>query len=141
MDLVVKVDKGRLRYKITQYKERYTDTFKTLLEIFEIKSQEFQEKFKKYSQKVVEGSLTPDDEEPVPPMTPTDRTEMYDLYLDMLDQHINSFIDIDELLFKRLWKDDWDFIRHHIRTLTSWSSSSSTEISAMADEALLAYMG
>jgi len=115
-ELEIEVSANAVLTKVKEHKERFAKSYKLLLKAFEKKAKVYEAKYHEFTVKVnVKGK------EPVPPPKPEDRTKDYDLYIDMLEQHINDSEDkvgacvtLSETLWKRLWLDKWDWTyRHH----------------------------
>ena len=136
MELKTIIEKEVLLEKLRENKDRYVETRKTLIEVYRKKSEEYQEAYRAYSKKVVEGTLAVDEARPYPPSIPEDRTATYDMYIAMVDLHCDETLEIDSGNFNKLYMDKWDFIKEHIAAMTVWADSAE-ELAP----ALLAYGG
>ncbi len=118
MNLVVKVDPQFLIKKLEYFKSRYTKTRETLLKAYKKKVEKYKKEFNEFTSQVLEGKKIR--EKPVPPAVPEDRTEEYDLYIEMLKHH-TGFVEIDENTFRKIVFDKWNFIKEHIFALQAYS--------------------
>ena len=141
MGFEIEIEKDVLQQQLEQNKERYVSTRKVLVEAYQKKVEIYQKEYTVYSMKVIEGTLQEDDEQPMPPVIPEDRTDTYDWYIKMVQAHSYPKLTIDDQMFKKLYLDKWDFIRSHIMAMTSWSTSTSTWDGSMMADALTAYQG
>ena len=139
MEFNIIIGKEVLLEALNKNKARYVDTREVLVKVYEEKVAEYQVEYAKYSQKVVDGSLTDDDEQPRPPYVPEDRKETYDRYITMVECHCGDTLEIADRMFDQLYRDKWTFITEHIGALTLWASDTST--SSSTSTALLAYTG
>ena len=138
MEFNVIIGKEVLLEALNKNKTRYVNTREVLVKVYEEKSAEYQVEYAKYSQKVVDGSLTEDDEQPHPPYIPEDRGETYDQYIAMVGCHCGDTLEIGDKMFKQLYLDKWTFITEHIQALTVWADN---RTDSSTSGALLAYMG
>jgi len=134
MELKTIIGKEVLLEKLRENKDRYVETRKTLIEVYRKKSEEYQRAYMEYSKKVVESALVEDEGRPYAPSIPEDRTETYNMYIEMVEKHCVDTLEIDSGNFSKLFMDKWDFIREHIAAMTVWADSAE-ELSP----ALLAY--
>jgi len=118
----VAINAKDLLQKLRKNKERFVKSYEALLKAYEKKVIEYQVKYGDYTQKVIRKQLKGEDErEPSAPMRPEDRTKDYDLYIEMLEKHGSLTIELSETLFKRLWKDRWDWTRGYVNLLNAYS--------------------
>ncbi len=136
MGFEITVGKLRLLEQLEKNKVRYVDTREVLVTVYKEKVEEYQREYAEYSQKVVDGLITEDDNQPFAPNIPEDRTETYDRYMTMIECHCDETLVIDDKMFNQLYHDKWDFIRTHIGALQNWASDTDS-----AEVALLAYIG
>jgi hypothetical protein len=107
-------------------------SYNALLKAYEKKVTEFQTKYSDYTSKVIKQQLKKQDEhEPSTPPKPEDRTKDYDFYMEMLQKHENTTIELSESLFKRLWKDRWDWTSSHF-ALMNFYAGGSADLAEMA---------
>jgi len=127
--------------KLRKNKERYVKSYKVLLDIFEKESKKYQRAYVEFVGKKLKGTLTDEDEQPYAPRIPEDRTEVYDLYIAMLESHSGPIslkkqgihsptdlidpvtIEIDDGMFAKLYMDRWNWMSSHIHELTIWADS------------------
>ena len=131
-ELTIVIKTVDLRDKLKENKKRFVKSYEALLKAYEKRVSEYQRKYGDYAKKVVAKLLQKkDDQEPMSPPKPEDRTKDYDLYIDMLVQHENDTIELSESLFKRLWKDQWDWTRSHYALMNLYAGGSA-DIAEMA---------
>jgi len=131
-ELIMVIAKRTLLDKLKSNKERFVKSYEALLKAYEKKVHEYQTKYGDYTKKLVAKQLEKkDDQEPMAPRRPEDRTKDYDFYIEMIIQHENETIELSEALFKRLWKDQWDWTRSHFALMNLYASGSA-DIAEMA---------
>jgi len=131
MELKTIIGKEVLLEKLRENRDRYVDTRKALLEVFKKKDREYLKARAEYGAKIYEGTLTEDDEQPCSPTIPVDRSETYTMYIEMVDKHCGDTLEIDSGNFNRLYMDKWDFIREHIRVMTTWADADASLAAAL----------
>lgn len=136
MDFEITILKTVLLEKLNYNKTRYEETRKTLVKIFEKKSEEYLKAFAEYTRKIADGELDDESDTPYQPTIPPDRTGEYITYIKMVECHDGTRMIINERTFKQLYMDKWDFIKTHINALTLWSDGF---YAADASTALAAY--
>ncbi len=140
MGFEITVRKAVLLKQLNKNKNRYVSTRGVLVTVYKEKVEEYQKKYAEYSQKVVDGLITEDDDQPFAPNIPEDRTETYNRYATMIECHCRDTLVIEDKMFNQLYHDKWDFIRQHIGALQDWADSDGA-IAANTSMALLAYIG
>ncbi len=118
MEFTTVIGKEVLLEKLRKNRERYVETRKTLIDVFKKESEKYQKAYAEYSKKVVESALAEDDNRPHPPSIPEDQTEIYNLYVEMIDRHCGDTLEVDSTNFGKLFMDNWTFIREHIHAMT-----------------------
>ena len=132
MELKTIIGKEVLLEKLRKNRERYTKTRKTLIEVYRKKDEEYLKARAEYSKKIYEGTLTEDDEQPRPPSIPEDRTDTYDMYIEMIERHTIRTLEIDNTSFRSLYWDKWEFIKVHIRAMKVWADSDMSLMAALS---------
>ena len=131
-ELTIVITKSNLLDQLKKNRERFSKSYEALLKAYEKKVAEYQTKYGDYAKKVVAKKLEKKgNQEPMAPPEPQDRTKEYDFYIEMLKEHENETIELSETLFKRLWKDQWDWTRGHFALMNLYADSS-TDIAEMA---------
>ena len=131
MELKTIIGKEVLLERLRKNRERYTETRKTLIEVYRKKDEEYLKARAEYSKKIYEGTLTEDDEQPRSPSIPEDRTDTYDMYIEMIERHTIRTLEIDNMSFRSLYWDKWEFIREHIRAMTVWADTDASLVAAL----------
>lgn len=139
MGFEITVGKEVLLEQLNKNKARYVDTREVLVTVYKEKVEEYQKEYAEYIQKVVDGLITEDDDQPFAPHIPEDRTETYNRYMTMIGCHCGDTLVIDDKMFNQLYHDKWGFITEHIAALNTWASDTSD--SSSTSTALLAYIG
>ena len=131
-ELAIVINKVKLLGQLKMNKDRFVKSYEALLKAYEKKVHEYQTKYGDYTKKVVAKQLgKKDGQEPMAPPRPEDRTKDYDFYILMLTQHENVTIELSECLFKRLWKDQWDWTHSHYALMNLYAGGSA-DIAEMA---------
>jgi uncharacterized protein YdiU (UPF0061 family) len=131
-ELAIVIDKLALQGQLRENKGRFVKSYEALLKAYEKKVAEYQTKYGDYTKKVVTKQLgKKDGQEPMAPPKPEDRTKDYDFYIEMIEKHKDHFIELTETLFKRLWKDQWDWTHSHFALMNLYASGSA-DIAEMA---------
>lgn len=131
MELKTIIGKEVLLEKLNENRARYVYTRKALIEVFKKKSEEYQRAYVEYSKKVVENSLAEDENKPHPPSIPEDRTDTYNMYIEMVERHCNDTLEIDSDNFNELYMDKWDFIKRHIHAMGLWANADASLAAAL----------
>ena len=124
-ELEIVISKVKLLDQLKTNKGRFVKSYEALLKAYEKKVAEYQTKYGAYAKKVVLKQLEKKDgQEPIAPPKPEDRTKDYDFYIEMLTEDENGDITLSETLFKRLWKDRWDWTRSYFNMLNLYAGGS-----------------
>lgn len=120
-ELTIKMNRVALLNRLKKNKTRFAKSFKALLKAYEKRVKKFQEQYAKYAQKVKDQKVTDRDFEPSPPPKPEDRAKDYDFYIEMLQLNEGVSIEVSEAVFRRLWDDEWGWMRRHIDALNFYA--------------------
>ena len=131
-ELRIVVSANDVLMKVKANKDRFVKSMKALLKAYEKKTEEYKIKYTKYTQKVIEKTLKEDEAEPQAPPKPIDRTKDYDFYIEMQEKHIPVFIKLSESDFKKLYKDDWVWMRSFLNVMSMYAEDSVEVSGAMA---------
>ncbi len=131
MELKTTIGKNVLLEKLRENRERYVDTRQALLEVFKKKDEEYRKARAEYTAKIYEGTSIENKDRPHPPSIPEDRTDTYDMYIEMVEKHCGDRLEIDNESFRSLYWDKWDFIRDHIRAMTVWADADESLVAAL----------
>ena len=124
-ELIMVVSAKQLLIRLKEHRERFVKSYNALLKAYETSVVEYQAKYGAYAKKVVAKQLEKKDErEPISPPKPEDRTKDYDFYIEMITEHENVTMELSETLFKRLWKDQWNWTRSHYALLNMYAGGS-----------------
>lgn len=103
--------------------ERYKESYEAVKEAYKIKYDAYRELHVEWTTKRLKGVLTDEEEEdePVSPHLPTDRTDIYELYMAMLTTTTEEEVELTPDMFSKLVLDKWEFITRHITVMRSWA--------------------
>lgn len=108
--------------QLKENRKRFVNSFKALLKAYKKKVEAYQKKYAEYTKKATSGAKGAKDVEPVPPQEPEDRTKDYDFYIELLELHTEDTVKLSEPMFRRLWKDQWEWMHRHINTLEAYNA-------------------
>jgi len=141
--VVINVNKTRLLNKLIENKERYVNSIDALKAGWAELNTKYQKDYAKWSAKHVAETLAKDDTQPTPPIKIKDKTEDYNLWIEMIENAYGDYIELNKEYFNLLWRDNWDWMSGHRNTIHRYAvgdvGSLSITTSALIATSVTAY--
>lgn len=111
------VNKGIVLTKLVENRKRYVNSMDALKAAWKEASDKYKENYQKWETKYVAETLTNEDRKPNPPAKIEDRTEDYDLWIEMLTISIKDQIRLNKEHYDMLYRDNWNWMGGHKNTV------------------------
>ena len=111
---------------------RYNDSRAALMAAYQQAADKYQEEYREYSKKIVEGTLTEEDKRPIEPRVPIDKSKTYKNYISMFTRNNDIEVELNYSDYCMLVLDQWDFIKEHISAITMYAHSTTTSSTTSA---------
>ena len=135
--VVINVEKCELLNKLNENRERYVNSVDALKTAWAELNTVYQKDYAEWSAKYVAETLGKDETKPVSPAKIQDKTDDYNLWVEMLENAVGDHIELNKENFNLLWRDNWGWMLSHTNTIRAYACSDMGSFS-ISTSALLA---
>lgn len=141
MDYMIysKVNREELLEVLRGNRERYVNSIDALKAAWNETNEFYQKLYAEWSAKYVAGTLAKDETKPQPPPKIVDRKEDYDLYIDLFSVSAETYVDLEQNDFNRIWRDNWNWMKTHKDHLLGSTSNAWNNLYSYGDGKDYAY--
>jgi len=144
MDYMIytKVDKLALVSKLEENKARYVNSIDALKAAWVEKNESYKVKHDEWFKKYIAQKLEDDEHEPQRPKKLVNRTDDYNLYIEMYNNSLEETVDLSVEDFSMLWRDNWNWMRMHTQNIRAYACSDmafSVGTTSSLNSAMMAY--
>lgn len=122
--VVINVSKDNLLIKLEENRERYVNSIDALKAGWAELNVIYQKDYADWFAKNVAGTLGDKEKKPQPPEEIEDKTDDYNLWVEMLENAVGEHIELNEENFNLLWRDNWTWMKIHTDSIRAYACTS-----------------
>jgi len=115
--VLVNLHKNHLINTLQKNKDRYVNSIDALKAAWRESSEQYRRDYQEWEAKHVAETLAKNEQKPQPPLEIHDRTEDYDLWLEMFNNTVGDYVEVNKEHFDMLWRDNWSWMGGHRQTI------------------------